>query len=196
MQLPLPENEAGRVEALRSYRILDTLPEERFDDLARLAAYVCGTPIGLIGLIDSNREWFKSKVGWAVNEIPRGVSFGAHTTLHDDLLIVSDALKEKRFAQNHLVTRAGVRFYAGAPLLTPEKYALGTLCVMDHVPRALTEGQRHMLRTLARQVMAHLEDQRDLGSNRNRKGRVFQRWQRVLRDGDSQPKPASGRAEY
>ena len=81
MQLPLPENEAGRVGALRSYRILDTPPEERFDDLARLAAYVCGTPIGLIGLIDSSREWFKSRVGWDVSEIPREVSFGTHTIL-------------------------------------------------------------------------------------------------------------------
>ncbi len=165
VQSPLPENEAGRVEALRSYRILDTPAEERFDDLARLATYVCGTPIGLIGLIDSSREWFKSRVGWDVSEIPREVSFSAYTILQPEVLIVSDTLKDKRFARNQLATRAGVRFYAGVPLLTPEKYALGTLCVMDHVPRALTEGQGHMLRTLARQVMAHLEDRRGLGSN-------------------------------
>ncbi len=165
MQSPLPENEAGRVEALRSYRILDTLAEERFDDLARLATYVCGTAIGLIGFLDSSRVWFKSRIGWDVNEIPREVSFDAHTILQHDVLIVSDTLKDKRFARSQLATRAGIRFYAGAPLLTPEKYALGTLCVMDHVPRALTEGQGHMLRTLARQVMAHLEDQRGLGSN-------------------------------
>ncbi len=165
MQLPLPKNEAGRVEALRTYRILDTPAEERFDDLARLATYVCGTAIGLIGFLDSSREWFKSRVGWDVSEIPREVSFGAHTILQSDVLIVSDTLKDKRFARSQLTTRAGVRFYAAAPLLTPEGYALGTLCVMDHVPRALTEGQAHMLRTLARQVMAHLEDQRGLGSN-------------------------------
>jgi PAS domain S-box-containing protein len=165
MQLPLPGNEAGRVGALRSYRILDTPAEERFDDLARLAAYISGTPIGLIGLIDSSREWFKSTVGWDVSEIPREVSFGTYAILQPDVLIVSDTLKDERFVTNQLVTRAGVRFYAGAPLLTPEGYALGTLCVMDHVPRALTEGQGRILWILARQVMAHLEDQRGLGSN-------------------------------
>ena len=165
MQSPLLGNEAGRVEALRSYRILDTPAEERFNDLARLAAYVCGTPIGLIGLIDSSREWFKSKVGWDVSEIPREVSFGTCAIQQHDVLIVSDTLQDKRFARNQLATRAGVRFYAGAPLLTPDRYALGTLCVMDHVPCALTDGQGRILGTLARQVMAHLEDQRNLGSN-------------------------------
>jgi GAF domain-containing protein len=145
MQSPLLGNEAGRVEALRSYRILDTPAEERFNDLARLAAYVCGTPIGLIGLIDSSREWFKSNVGWDVSEIPREVSFGTCAIQQHDVLIVTDALQDKRFARNQLATRAGVRFYAGAPLLTPERYALGTLCVMDHVPRALTDGQGRML---------------------------------------------------
>ena len=165
MQSPLPENEPGRVEALRSYRILDTPPEERFDDLARLAAYVCGTPIGLIGLIDSSREWFKSKVGWDVSEIPREASIGTCAILQRDVLIVSDTLKDIHFAKNQLATQAGVRFYAGVPLLTPEGYALGTLCVMDHVPRALTEGQGRVLWALARQVMAHLAAQRDLGSN-------------------------------
>jgi PAS domain S-box-containing protein len=156
------------VGALWSYRILDTPPEERFDDLARLAAYVCGTPIGLIGLIDSSREWFKSRVGWDVSEIPREVSFGSHTILQTDLVIVSDTLNDKRFARNQLAAQAGVRFYAGVPLLTPEGYALGTLCVMDHVPRALTEGQGRILWSLARQVMAHLEAHRDLGSNPGR----------------------------
>jgi len=165
MQSPLPENEASRLGALWSYRILDTPPEQRFDDLARLATYVCGTPIGLVGFVDAKREWFKSRIGWDVSGIPREVSFSTHTILQHNVLIVCDTLKDESFARNHLATRAGVRFYAGAPLLTPEGYALGTLCVMDYVPRALTEGQRHMLRTLARQVMTHLEDQRGLGSN-------------------------------
>jgi len=165
MQWPVPENEAGRVDALRSYRILDTPDEEGFDDLARLAAYVCGTPIGLIGLIDSNREWFKSRVGWDVSEIPREASIGTYAILQHDVLIVSDTLKDKRFTGNQLATRAGVRFYAAAPLLTSERYALGTLCVMDHVPRALTGGRGRILWTLARQVMAHLEDQRGMRSN-------------------------------
>ena len=168
MQSPLPENEPGRVEALRRYRILDTPPEERFDDLARLAAYVCGTPIGLIGLIDGSRQWFKSRMGWDWSEIPREVSFCTYAILQHDVFIVSDTLGDIRFAKNQLATQAGVRFYAGVPLLAPEGYALGTLCVMDHVPRALTEGQGRILCALARQVMAHLEDQRDLRSNPGR----------------------------
>ena len=126
---------------------------------------MCGTPIGLIGLIDSSREWFKSKVGWDVSEFPREVSIGPYTILQHDVFIVSDTLKDIRFAKNQLATQAGVRFYAGVPLLAPEGYALGTLCVMDHVPRALTEGQGRILCALARQVMAHLETQRDMGSN-------------------------------
>ena len=165
MQSPLPENEAARSRVLWNYRILDTPPEERFDDLVRVATYICGTPVGLIGLIDADREWFKSKVGWDVSEIPREISFGTHTITQPDVLIVSDTLKDIRFAKNQLAAQAGVRFYAGAPLLTPEGYALGTLSVMDYVPRALTEGQTRILWALARQVMAHLEDQRDLGSN-------------------------------
>ncbi|MFZ0860904.1 MAG: PAS domain S-box protein [Candidatus Sulfotelmatobacter sp.] len=165
MQSPLPESEAGRLAALWSYRILDTPREERFDDLTRLATYVCGTPIGLIGLIDCKREWFKSRIGWDVSEIALEISFCTHTVLQHDLLIVSDTLRDKRFAGNQLVARAGIRFYAGAPLLTREGYVLGTLSVMDYVPRALTEGQTSILWALARQVMAHLEGQRGLGSN-------------------------------
>ena len=165
MQLPLPENETSRLGALRSYRVLDTSPDERFDDLARLATYVCGTPIGLVGLIDANRQWFKSRIGWDWSEIPREVSFCTHTILQADLVIVSDTLNDNRFARSHLVTQAGVRFYAGVPLLTPEGYALGTLSVMDYVPRALTQEQTRILWALARQVMAHLEDRRESGSN-------------------------------
>ena len=108
MQSPLPGNEAGRVGALWSYRILDTPPEDRFDDLARLAAYVCGTPIGLIGLVDSSREWFKSRVGWDVSEIPREVSFGTHTITQSDALIVSDTLKDIRFARSQLAAQASI----------------------------------------------------------------------------------------
>jgi PAS domain S-box-containing protein len=178
MLSPLRENEAGRVEALQSYRILDTPPEERFDDLARLAAYVCGTPIGLIGLIESSREWFKSRVGWDVSEIPREISFGTHTITQPDALIVSDTLKDIRFARNQLAAQAGVRFYAGVPLLTPEGYVLGTLSVMDYVPRALTEEQTRILWALARQVMAHLKDQRDFGSNPGRES--YERYRRFF----------------
>ena len=178
MQLPLPENETSRLGALWSYGVLDTSPDERFDDLAHLATYVCGTPIGLVGLIDSNRQWFKSRIGWDWSEIPREVSFCTHTILQTDLVIVSETLNDKRFAKSQLVTQAGVRFYAGVPLLTPEGYALGTLSVMDYVPRALTQEQTRILWALARQVMAHLEDQRDLRSNPGRES--YERYRRFF----------------
>ncbi len=178
MQSPLPGNEAGRSRVLWNYRILDTPPEERFDDLVRVATYICGTPIGLVGLIDAGREWFKSRVGWDLSEIPREISFGTHTITQPDVLIVSDTLKDERFVRNQLATQAGVRFYAGAPLLTPEGYALGTLSVMDYVPRALTGVQTRILWALARQVMAHLEDRRDLGSNPERDS--YERYRRFF----------------
>jgi two-component system, cell cycle sensor histidine kinase and response regulator CckA len=178
MQLPLPENETSRLGALWSYRVLDTSPDDRFDDLARLATYVCGTPVALVGFIDADRQWFKSRIGWDSSEIPREISFCSHTILQTDLVIVSDTLSDKRFARNQLVTREGVRFYAGVPLLTPEGYALGTLSVMDHVPRALTQGQTRVLWALARQVMAHLEDQRDLRSNPGRES--YERYRRFF----------------
>src|SRR2546422_3676016 len=178
MQSPLPGNEAGRSRVLWNYRILDTPPEERFDDLVRVATYICGTPIGLVGLIDAGREWFKSRVGWDLSEIPREISFGTHTITQPDVLIVSDTLRGARFGRNQVATQAGVRFYAGAPLLTPEGYALGTLSVMDYVPRALTGVQTRILWALARQVMAHLEDRRDLGSNPERDS--YERYRRVF----------------
>lgn len=157
MQLPLPENENARLENLRSYRILDTPPEQAFDDLTRLAAFICGTPIALIGLIDLNRQWFKSAVGWDVQEIPRNVSFCAHTILKPDLLVIPETLKDKTLGTSPLATHGGIRFYAGVPLITAEGYALGTLCVMDCVPRALTEEQTDALQRLAGQVVAQLE---------------------------------------
>src|SRR5207249_1464106 len=178
MQSPLPGNEAGRSRVLWNYRILDTPPEERFDDLVRVATYICGTPIGLVGLIDAGREWFKSRVGWDLSEIPREISFGTHTITQPDVLIVSDTLKDERFVRNRLATQAGVRFYAGAPLLTPEGYALGTLSVMDYVPRALTGVQTRILWALARQVIAHLEDRRDFGSNPERDS--YERYRRFF----------------
>ena len=153
----LPENEAGRLEALRSYRVLDTPPEEAFDDLARLAAYICGTPIALIGLVDADRQWFKAAVGWEVHEIPRKVSFCSRTVLQSDLLIIPDILKDPQAATSLLATQGGMRFYAGASLLTSEGYAIGTLCVMDCMPRALTEEQSSALQRLACQVVAQLE---------------------------------------
>ena len=157
MQLPLPENEDARLENLRSYGILDTPPEPAFDDLTHLTAFICGTPIALIGLIDLNRQWFKAAVGWDVQEIPREVSFCASTILIPELLVVPDTLRDRTFGTSPLATHGGIRFYAGVPLITGEGYALGTLCVMDCVPRALTEEQTDALQRLAHQVVAQFE---------------------------------------
>src|SRR2546422_9822600 len=116
----LPENEAGRLEALRSYRVLDTPPEEAFDDLARLAAYICGTPNALIGLADADRQWFKAAVGWEGHEIRRKVSFCRRSVLQSDLLIIPDSRKDPQAATSLLATQRGMRFYAGSPPLTAQ----------------------------------------------------------------------------
>jgi two-component system, cell cycle sensor histidine kinase and response regulator CckA len=157
MRSPLPENEDARLQNLRSYRILDTPPEQAFDDLTRLAAFICGTPIALISLIDAKRQWFKSAVGWAVLEIPRNVSFCAHTILKTDFLVIPETLRDNTVGTSPLATHGGIRFYAGVPLITAEGYAVGTLCVMDCVPRALTGEQTDALQRLAGQVVAQLE---------------------------------------
>src|SRR6516165_832742 len=147
MNAPLPENETERLAALRGLAILDTPPEPAYDELSALAAYVCQTPIALISLVDADRQWFKSRVGWVAGETPREVAFCAHAILQPDL----------RFANNPLVTSPpAIRFYAGAPLVTAEGHALGTLCVLDHKPRELTAEQTRALRGLSHQVVAQL----------------------------------------
>jgi PAS domain S-box-containing protein len=159
MQVPSPSNEVARIAALRQYQILDTPPEEAFDEIASLAAHICETPIALITFIDSDRQWFKSHVGLSFAEMPREVSFCAHTIAQpSDLFIVRDALADQRFAANPLVSGdSHIRFYAGVPLVSHDGYALGTLCVIDRVPRELAPQQLTALRALQRCVVTELE---------------------------------------
>jgi len=155
---PVKTNEARRLKVLWQYDVLDTVPEEVFDDLTELAARICEAPIALISLIDEDRQWFKAKVGVTLNETSRDISFCAHAIKQTDLFIIPDATLDARFANNPLVTSdPKIRFYAGAPLITPDGYALGTLCVIDKVPREMREEQKHALRVLARHVMTQLE---------------------------------------
>lgn len=158
MEAQQSTQESARLEALRQYQILDTPPEQAYDDFTLLASYICGVPIALISLVDVDRQWFKSKVGLAVNETARDISFCGHTILGHETLVVNDALCDERFVNNPLVTAdPRIRFYAGAPLITPEGYALGSLCVIDRQPRELSEVQKTALEALARQVVAQLE---------------------------------------
>ena len=157
---PIPANDVARVAALRALGILDTPPEPNYDDLTRLAAQICQVPIALISLVDADRQWFKARVGLDPAETPRELSFCAHAIAEPqtDVFVVPDASADPRFAANALVTGAPhIRFYAGTPLVTHDGWALGTLCVIDRVPRQLTPDQLHALTTLRRHILDALE---------------------------------------
>src|SRR5260370_11009219 len=158
MSAPVPQNETQRLKVLWQYDVLDTVPEEIFDDLTELDAQICDAPIALITLVDETRQWFKSKVGVSIKDTSGDSSCCPPAINQTGLFMVPDATKDDRFANNPLVTSdPKVRFYAGAPLVTPDGFALGTLCVIDKVPRELRPEQQRALTILARHVMSQLE---------------------------------------
>jgi GAF domain-containing protein len=159
MKASLPANEQARLCALRAYGVLDTAPEPAFDDLVSLAAQICGTPLSFISLLDESRQWFKAKLGLEVCETSRADSFCSHAILQPDyVLVVPDASKDPRFSNNPLVTGSPwIRFYAGAPLVTPAGHAIGTLSVVDYKPHELNQPQQRALVMLARQTVDQFE---------------------------------------
>jgi len=163
MVIAKPANEAGRVAALEKYAILDTDAEQSFDDLTLLASFICKTPMALISLVDEDRQWFKSRVGLDATETSRDIAFCSTAILQSDVFVVPDALKDDRFRDNPLVVSdPHIRFYAGAPLINEDGYALGTLCVVDRAPRELAPDQKEALKALSRLVLAQLEFRRNL----------------------------------
>lgn len=154
----LPGDESARLHALRHYGIVDTPLEPAFDDLARLARHICDVPIALISFVDRERQWFKAEMGLGRRETPIDQSVCRFAIQARGVFVVPDLLQDARFASNSLVTQPqGVRFYAGARLVTPDGVALGTVCVLDYQPRNLGLPQQEMLDVLARQVMRLLE---------------------------------------
>ena len=172
---PKPIDDAARLATLKEYAVLDSLPEQAFDDLAELASFICATPIALISLVDKDRQWFKSKVGLSVQETSRSVSFCAHTLETRNTLVVPDAALDPRFSANALVVGdPHIRFYAGAPLVAPGGHVLGTVCVLDSEPRELTPAQLRALEALSRQVMELLESRMRLIENKRATAALMQ----------------------
>lgn len=155
--------EAARVAALDRYAILDSEPEEAFDDLVTLAAHICQTPMAMLSLVDDHRQWFKSKVGVQVRETPKDISICAHAIQQRDLFIIPDTREDARFRENPLVLgEPGIRFYAGAPLINDDGFALGTLCVVDREPRVLDSDQKEALEALSRLALRQMELRKNL----------------------------------
>lgn len=156
-------NDAARVDALQKYAILDSEPEQAFDDLTLLASYVCRTPIALISLVDEDRQWFKARIGISATETSRDIAFCSTAIQQRDVFVVPDAMQDERFRTNPLVvSEPNIRFYAGAPLINEDGYALGTLCVIDRMPRNLAADQEVALKALTRLVLMQMEFRRNL----------------------------------
>jgi two-component system, NtrC family, sensor kinase len=150
--------EAARIAALDRYAILDSEPEQSFDDLVILAAHICKVPMAMLSLVDDHRQWFKSKLGVEVRETPRESSICAHAIQQGELFIVPDTLQDSRFRENPLVTgEPHIRFYAGAPLINEDGFALGTLCVVDREPRELDDAQKEAINSLGRLALRQME---------------------------------------
>ena len=160
-KLPLPKNEKQRLTALHNYQILDSLSEVDFDRITELASLTCDVPISLVSLIDENRQWFKSKIGLEVGETPRDLAFCQYAILDARIFEIEDATMDERFKENELVTlEPHIRFYAGFPLIDPEGFALGTLCVIDRKPKTLTANQKRALELLAKEVICLIVERR------------------------------------
>ena len=171
-EVPIPKDEKQRLAALDSYDILDTPPENNLNRITQLAAHVCNTPVALMVLIDRERQWFKAAVGVRIKETPREFSFCAYTIMQRGLYIIQDAQVDERFATNpFVISGPQFRFYAGAPLVTPDNRALGTICVIDKARRTLTPAQKKDLMTLSQVVMTELELRRFLTRERRPKGK-------------------------
>ncbi|MCC5815270.1 MAG: PAS domain-containing protein, partial [Leptospira sp.] len=161
-KLPIPPNEEGRLKSLYSYQLLDSPPEEQFDRLTKLAASICGVPIALMSLIDKDRQWFKSKVGMDSIETARDISFCQYAILDKNLFEIEDAHRDERFIENPLVTGdPNIRFYAGYPLVMADGNAIGTLCVIDRIPRKLDDNQKESIRLLAEELVHNIKTRKE-----------------------------------
>ncbi|KAF2514849.1 GAF domain-containing hybrid sensor histidine kinase/response regulator [Flavobacterium foetidum] len=164
VDIPVPHNEAERLDALKRYNILDTLPDNAFDDATALVSYICGVPIAYISFIDESRQWYKSEIGLGVSEVPREITFCRYTIMDSKLVEIPDTLLNERFKNDpNVIDGFKIRFYAGVPLTTPDGYHIGVLCAADHVPRNLNDSQRNALQIVARHVINTLE----LGTKNN-----------------------------